>query len=194
MSNARVINAKPESLKKICSFDTKETNYPPAFRSIGHKLSPKELRDLLDKELPHKIDHHFTIVNNDVSFNRIAFKDEREGNIVSHIDGVLQDYETGELLYFIAIENEDQVQIDHIEEGAEVDYDSNGYAGVCELILHKRQGHEAILGDIDLGKNSVIVRYVKVTRSYPVNSPKGSESSSKTVLSPKKITVFNTSY
>lgn len=192
MPNARVVNAEPESLKKICSFTANNDDENQELRNIAYRATQNDLvklRKLLDKDLPTHIHNDYEIVSNDVSFNRVAFK--KNEDIVSHIDGVLQDYETGELLYFVAIEDGENVNIDDIEEGSEVDYNREYYDGVCEVILHKREKHSKIIGDINLGRNSVVVRYVKITKSYPDNLPELSMSESKTVLTPVKVKVFN---
>lgn len=187
MPNARVVNAEPESLKKICFFDGANEKW----KNISHRATPDDLtalRKLLDRDLPQYILNDFAIVGNDKSFNRVAFKKNEE--IVSHIDGVLLDYDTGELLYFVAIEDGKNVNIDDIEEGSEVDYERD-YHGVCEVILHKREQHTKIVGDINLGDNSVVVRYVRITRTYPDANTEFSKNELKTVLKPVKVKMYN---
>lgn len=98
--------------------------------------------------------------NNDLT--KIAFKNQ--DNEVAHIDGVLVDGESGRLLYYIATSDSETVaeNFDKIEEASKVHYQCE-YAGACEVILHKREEHKKIIGDVKLEDEDVVVlRFVMV--------------------------------
>jgi len=169
MSDGRVVNREPESLKKICFFSAlrdeqqKEINRDAEGRA---ERSSENLRKMLNNSAAngeHKY-NGYRILSSDESMDRVAFAKEEKGKgIVPHVDGILQDVATGELRYFVAIEGEfGDNTIEDIEEGCLVSY-SNQDEGCCEIILHKRGEQNNILGDIELEEKPVVVPFVMIT-------------------------------
>lgn len=195
MGTGRATTIQPKSLKKIYSFPAEEINkirsiaketnrtgdYRNEFGKIGD-LSSHEMLSIHSKpdyknvkkclgNRCHKFSQsfessysqEFDILGNEDDDDRIAFKN---GSIVPHVDGILQDIETGEFIFFIAIgdsNSETGVDVSKLEEGCIVEY-TDWYAGVCEVILHKRSPNGEIVGDINLSRDeSVITRYVEIT-------------------------------
>ncbi|MGD1894021.1 MAG: hypothetical protein ACFB15_25920 [Cyclobacteriaceae bacterium] len=106
----------------------------------------------------------YQISGNDPMLSSIGFKDN-EGFDIAHIDGILLDDETGQLQYFVAKSNVVK-NFKKIEEGSKVHFICR-YKGVCEIILHKREEHTNIIGDLHVDVDNIpstVMRFVEVDK------------------------------
>ncbi|MEM9829567.1 MAG: hypothetical protein AAF944_02965 [Bacteroidota bacterium] len=169
--SGRVLSAEPESLKRIHVFKQKDSAFKS--RNLLNKVKIEDMQSLLDNDLDIHFDEEKknTILKNNAAHNKIRFGNVDKNRATPHIDGILQADDSGELLYFIALEDDKfEGSINEIEEGCKVEFDDE-YHGVCEVILHKREQHKKIVGDIEL-REPVIVRYVRVTKIVEPVTPR----------------------
>lgn len=158
-SNYGLTNLEPEEEKE------------DELTNLERKLSERDDLDILIEAANTRDKYSYNgnsyeVYDNGPEYSRVDFK-TKIGITVGHIDGILQDVDTGELRYFIAVDkvdsNDGPVEAkETIRPGDKVEYSSK-YRGVCEVLLYREVGGTKEVAKFN-DKESIVVRYVEVTK------------------------------
>ncbi|MDF9797965.1 hypothetical protein OKW21_003228 [Catalinimonas alkaloidigena] len=170
MGDGRVTDIRPRTLKRISYYksDEKSKSYADKIKLIVNALEKQQSVEIQGRKKA------FNIPTNNNDHSNVYFTQNNSSERIPHIDGILLDHQTGQLRYFIA--KEDVVGkglLEKIVEGSKVSFSSEP-RGLCEIILHKRDAQNNIIGDIDLTESEpAIVEFVEIESidEYPEISP-----------------------
>lgn len=152
MPNARVICARPRTITRIFPFfvdkKAKRPINPEGLEYLSlASIVPLDFTETVFEQIQGALKTEGAIVYNNTEY-RI---EDRDGEIVfcrgeeqvKHADGILQDSASGELFYFLAIDNPEQrIDTRKLDEGSRINYD-RAYRGVMNIKLYKGNvGHQ----------------------------------------------------
>lgn len=180
MGDGRVTDIRPRTLKRIRFYETDQDG-----KKYPKNTFDERIKFLDEGELPKEgiklnspkddIKNIFAIPTNNKQHSKLYFTKKENSEKIPHIDGIVIDNKTGNLRYFIA--KEDVVgkgMLEKIIEGSRVNF-TDEPQGVCEIILHKRDENNNIVGDIDLSDDIIpaVVEFVEISsvKEYPESLP-----------------------
>ena len=146
MPNARLTCIKPRTITRVFPFfkdkKARRPTNPEGLEELSlTSIVPLDFTEEVFKRIQASLRTDGTILHNHTEY----IIEERDGQVsfclgskpVRHLDGILQDSASGELLYFLAIDNPDrEIDTRQLDEGSQVSYDRT-YRGVIDIKLYK---------------------------------------------------------